>query len=99
MLEETYKKWVQYKDDCLKAMSSESVLPGMESFKHFADSFNLHQIHFSSIVFLLIIFLFTTDLFCNRTFDRYACWPDTPAGSTVNISCPFYLPWYDKGRS
>lgn len=38
-------------------------------------------------------------LFCNRTFDRYACWPDTPAGSVVNISCPFYLPWYDKGKS
>lgn len=37
-------------------------------------------------------------LFCNRTFDRYACWPDTPAGTMVNISCPFYLPWYDKGK-
>ncbi|XP_057682250.1 glucagon receptor-like [Corythoichthys intestinalis] len=35
-------------------------------------------------------------LFCNRTFDRYACWPDSPAGSLVNISCPFYLPWYDQ---
>uniref|UniRef100_A0A674NQ92 Gastric inhibitory polypeptide receptor n=1 Tax=Takifugu rubripes TaxID=31033 RepID=A0A674NQ92_TAKRU len=35
-------------------------------------------------------------LFCNRTFDRYACWPDAPAGSLVNISCPFYLPWYEK---
>uniref|UniRef100_A0A8C2XPS8 Glucagon receptor n=1 Tax=Cyclopterus lumpus TaxID=8103 RepID=A0A8C2XPS8_CYCLU len=35
-------------------------------------------------------------LFCNRTFDRYACWPDTNAGSVVNISCPFYLPWYDQ---
>ncbi|XP_015230586.1 PREDICTED: glucagon receptor-like [Cyprinodon variegatus] len=35
-------------------------------------------------------------LFCNRTFDRYACWPDTPAGLMVNISCPFYLPWFEK---
>uniref|UniRef100_A0A3Q3AZG6 Glucagon receptor-like n=1 Tax=Kryptolebias marmoratus TaxID=37003 RepID=A0A3Q3AZG6_KRYMA len=35
-------------------------------------------------------------LFCNRTFDSYACWPDSPAGFMVNISCPFYLPWYDK---
>uniref|UniRef100_A0A3B4WNI4 G-protein coupled receptors family 2 profile 1 domain-containing protein n=1 Tax=Seriola lalandi dorsalis TaxID=1841481 RepID=A0A3B4WNI4_SERLL len=42
---------------------------------------------------------FPVGLFCNRTFDRYACWPDTPAGSMVNISCPFYLPWYDKGKS
>lgn len=37
-------------------------------------------------------------LYCNRTFDRYACWPDTPAGLMVNISCPLYLPWYDKGK-
>uniref|UniRef100_A0A672FUF9 Glucagon receptor n=1 Tax=Salarias fasciatus TaxID=181472 RepID=A0A672FUF9_SALFA len=35
-------------------------------------------------------------LFCNRTFDVYACWPDAPAGTMVNISCPFYLPWYEK---
>uniref|UniRef100_A0A8C5G7W4 Glucagon receptor-like n=1 Tax=Gouania willdenowi TaxID=441366 RepID=A0A8C5G7W4_GOUWI len=32
------------------------------------------------------------------TFDRYACWPDAPAGHMINISCPFYLPWYDKGN-
>ncbi|MEQ2311845.1 hypothetical protein AMECASPLE_024691 [Ameca splendens] len=35
-------------------------------------------------------------LFCNRMFDRYACWPDTPAGFMVSISYPFYLPWFDK---
>uniref|UniRef100_A0A668RZU9 Gastric inhibitory polypeptide receptor n=1 Tax=Oreochromis aureus TaxID=47969 RepID=A0A668RZU9_OREAU len=48
--------------------------------------------------FLLSCFLFglPAGLFCNRTFDRYACWPDTPAGVMINISCPFYLPWYDK---
>uniref|UniRef100_G1PAK1 Glucagon like peptide 1 receptor n=1 Tax=Myotis lucifugus TaxID=59463 RepID=G1PAK1_MYOLU len=34
-----------------------------------------------------------TDLFCNRTFDDYACWPDGPPGSFVNVSCPWYLPW------
>uniref|UniRef100_A0A672FXM8 Glucagon receptor n=1 Tax=Salarias fasciatus TaxID=181472 RepID=A0A672FXM8_SALFA len=38
-------------------------------------------------------------LFCNRTFDVYACWPDAPAGTMVNISCPFYLPWYEKGNN
>uniref|UniRef100_A0A671WTU9 Glucagon receptor b n=1 Tax=Sparus aurata TaxID=8175 RepID=A0A671WTU9_SPAAU len=65
VLEETYLRWVQYKEDC-----------------------NL----FSS----LFLPSFLADLFCNRTFDRYACWPDTPAGSVVNISCPFYLPWYEK---
>uniref|UniRef100_A0A3P8SCN3 Gastric inhibitory polypeptide receptor n=1 Tax=Amphiprion percula TaxID=161767 RepID=A0A3P8SCN3_AMPPE len=64
VLEETYRKWVQYKDNCVKMIENEP-LP-------------------------------EAGLFCNRTFDRYACWPDTPAGSMVNISCPLYLPWYDK---
>ncbi|XP_077359592.1 glucagon receptor-like [Festucalex cinctus] len=64
VLEETYHKWVQYKDDCIKMIENEP-LP-------------------------------QDGLFCNRSFDRYACWPDTPAGSLVNISCPFYLPWYDQ---
>ncbi|XP_054698957.1 glucagon receptor-like isoform X1 [Grus americana] len=35
-------------------------------------------------------------LFCNRTFDMYACWPDGSPGTTVNVSCPFYLPWFEK---
>ncbi|XP_047398641.1 glucagon receptor isoform X4 [Sciurus carolinensis] len=37
-----------------------------------------------------------TDLVCNRTFDKYSCWPDTPPNTTANISCPWYLPWYHK---
>uniref|UniRef100_A0A4W3HSE2 Glucagon-like peptide 1 receptor n=1 Tax=Callorhinchus milii TaxID=7868 RepID=A0A4W3HSE2_CALMI len=32
-------------------------------------------------------------LFCNRTFDMYICWPDGFPGTTVNVSCPWYLPW------
>ncbi|KAM9424060.1 glucagon receptor-like [Pholidichthys leucotaenia] len=63
VLEETYLKWLQYKENCVKMIGNEPLPQG---------------------------------LFCNRTFDRYACWPDTPAGFMVNISCPFYLPWYDK---
>nr|XP_056722322.1 glucagon receptor-like [Euleptes europaea] len=35
-------------------------------------------------------------LFCNRTFDMYACWPDGSPGTVVNVSCPFYLPWFEK---
>uniref|UniRef100_A0A8C6SXR4 Glucagon receptor n=1 Tax=Neogobius melanostomus TaxID=47308 RepID=A0A8C6SXR4_9GOBI len=64
VLEATYQKWLQYKDDCVKMIESEEVTPG--------------------------------GLFCNRTFDGYACWPDTPADTMVNISCPFYLPWFNK---
>ncbi|KAG7460247.1 hypothetical protein MATL_G00219490 [Megalops atlanticus] len=33
---------------------------------------------------------------CNRTFDRYACWPDGLPNSTVSVSCPWYLPWHHK---
>ncbi|KAJ8001489.1 hypothetical protein DPEC_G00170020 [Dallia pectoralis] len=39
-----------------------------------------------------------TGLVCNRTFDQYACWPDGSPGITVNVSCPWYLPWYGKVR-
>lgn len=38
-------------------------------------------------------------LFCNRTFDDYACWPDGLPGSFVNVSCPWYLPWANSGES
>lgn len=37
------------------------------------------------------------ELVCNRTFDKYSCWPDTPPNTTARISCPWYLPWYHKG--
>uniref|UniRef100_A0A3B3DN36 G-protein coupled receptors family 2 profile 1 domain-containing protein n=1 Tax=Oryzias melastigma TaxID=30732 RepID=A0A3B3DN36_ORYME len=50
-------------------------------------------IHDCETVFLFQTLLsFPGGLHCNRTFDRYACWPDTPAGYKVNISCPYYLP-------
>ncbi|KAG5278127.1 hypothetical protein AALO_G00095490 [Alosa alosa] len=39
-----------------------------------------------------------TGLVCNRTFDQYVCWPDGVPGTTVNVSCPWYLPWYHKVR-
>uniref|UniRef100_A0A3Q1IRU5 Glucagon receptor b n=1 Tax=Anabas testudineus TaxID=64144 RepID=A0A3Q1IRU5_ANATE len=37
-----------------------------------------------------------TGLVCNRTFDQYACWPDGLPGTTVNVSCPWFLPWFHK---
>ncbi|XP_016019373.2 glucagon receptor isoform X2 [Rousettus aegyptiacus] len=37
-----------------------------------------------------------TELVCNRTFDKYSCWPDTPPNTTASIPCPWYLPWYHK---
>ncbi|XP_004709156.1 glucagon receptor [Echinops telfairi] len=37
-----------------------------------------------------------TELVCNRTFDKYSCWPDTLPNTTASISCPWYLPWHHK---
>ncbi|KAG8448451.1 hypothetical protein GDO86_015515 [Hymenochirus boettgeri] len=35
-------------------------------------------------------------VFCNRTFDLYACWGDAPANTTHAEPCPSFLPWYAK---
>ncbi|XP_077380765.1 glucagon receptor isoform X3 [Festucalex cinctus] len=40
----------------------------------------------------------TAGLVCNRTFDQFACWPDGLPGTTVNVSCPSFLPWYSQVR-
>ncbi|XP_068769407.1 glucagon receptor isoform X1 [Struthio camelus] len=37
-----------------------------------------------------------TELVCNRTFDKFSCWPDALPNTTVNVSCPWFLPWYRK---
>ncbi|XP_063076888.1 glucagon receptor isoform X2 [Engraulis encrasicolus] len=37
-----------------------------------------------------------TGVVCNRTSDRFACWPDGLPNTTVTIPCPWYLPWYAK---
>ncbi|CAM9646786.1 unnamed protein product [Lampetra fluviatilis] len=37
-------------------------------------------------------------LFCNRSFDQYACWPDGQPDSLVNVSCPPFMPWFEKVR-
>uniref|UniRef100_A0A8C1IDS7 Glucagon receptor a n=1 Tax=Cyprinus carpio TaxID=7962 RepID=A0A8C1IDS7_CYPCA len=37
-------------------------------------------------------------LVCNRTFDKYACWPDALPNTTVSVACPWYLPWHKEVR-
>ncbi|XP_038175374.1 calcitonin receptor [Arvicola amphibius] len=34
-------------------------------------------------------------LYCNRTWDGWLCWDDTPAGATVYQHCPDYFPDFD----
>ncbi|XP_043859694.1 glucagon-like peptide 2 receptor [Dromiciops gliroides] len=34
-------------------------------------------------------------VYCNGTFDRYACWPHSPPGN-VSVPCPSYLPWWQE---
>ncbi|NWQ82188.1 GLR protein, partial [Columbina picui] len=33
-----------------------------------------------------------TELVCNRTFDKFSCWPDTAPNSTVSVPCPCWCP-------
>ncbi|XP_074497293.1 glucagon receptor isoform X2 [Sebastes fasciatus] len=40
----------------------------------------------------------TQGVFCARMFDQYACWPDGKPNSTVQVPCPWFLPWYDQVR-
>ena len=38
-------------------------------------------------------------LYCNRTWDGWACWDDTPAGTLAEQHCPDYFPDFDvEGR-
>uniref|UniRef100_A0A8C6JGP4 Uncharacterized protein n=1 Tax=Melopsittacus undulatus TaxID=13146 RepID=A0A8C6JGP4_MELUD len=37
-----------------------------------------------------------TELVCNRTFDKFSCWPDTLPNSTASVPCPWFLPWHQK---
>ncbi|XP_039518809.1 glucagon receptor isoform X2 [Pimephales promelas] len=39
-----------------------------------------------------------TGVVCNRTFDKYACWPDALPNTTVSVACPWYLPWHKEVR-
>ncbi|KAM9315134.1 glucagon receptor [Pholidichthys leucotaenia] len=65
-----------------------------------ANSLELVKKNWSSYKDQCLNFLNTTPpatgLVCNRTFDLYACWPDGIPGTTVNVSCPWFLPWYLK---
>ncbi|KAM9816993.1 glucagon-like peptide 2 receptor [Neosynchiropus ocellatus] len=40
----------------------------------------------------------TTGVYCNGTFDAFACWPNSPPGN-VSIPCPPYLPWITEDTS
>ncbi|XP_066560811.1 glucagon-like peptide 2 receptor isoform X2 [Amia ocellicauda] len=37
-----------------------------------------------------------TGIYCNGTFDNFACWPTSPPGN-VSVPCPPYLPWIKEG--
>ncbi|XP_039509598.1 glucagon-like peptide 2 receptor isoform X2 [Pimephales promelas] len=39
-----------------------------------------------------------TGIFCNGTFDVFACWPHSSPG-IVSVPCPPYLPWIREGAA
>lgn len=45
------------------------------------------------------VFFLSPGLVCNRLFDNYACWPDGLPNATVSVTCPWYLPWHNKGKT
>uniref|UniRef100_A0AAY4BQB6 Glucagon-like peptide 2 receptor n=1 Tax=Denticeps clupeoides TaxID=299321 RepID=A0AAY4BQB6_9TELE len=36
-------------------------------------------------------------VYCNGSFDNFACWPHSPPGN-VSVPCPSYLSWAKQGR-
>uniref|UniRef100_A0AAY4BRA6 Uncharacterized protein n=1 Tax=Denticeps clupeoides TaxID=299321 RepID=A0AAY4BRA6_9TELE len=38
-----------------------------------------------------------TGVYCNGSFDNFACWPHSPPGN-VSVPCPSYLSWAKQGR-
>uniref|UniRef100_A0A672M3G4 G-protein coupled receptors family 2 profile 1 domain-containing protein n=1 Tax=Sinocyclocheilus grahami TaxID=75366 RepID=A0A672M3G4_SINGR len=34
--------------------------------------------------------------YCNRTWDGWLCWDDTPAGTYTSQNCPNYFPDFDS---
>ncbi|KAE8577306.1 hypothetical protein XENTR_v10004518 [Xenopus tropicalis] len=39
-----------------------------------------------------------TGVYCNGTFDHFACWPHSRPGN-VSVPCPWYLPWAQPGST
>ncbi|XP_058845883.1 glucagon-like peptide 2 receptor isoform X1 [Acipenser ruthenus] len=35
-------------------------------------------------------------VYCRASFDKFACWPESPPGN-VSVPCPHYLPWIKEG--
>lgn len=48
--------------------------------------------------FLKATFPTGTGIFCNGTFDVFACWPHSSPG-IVSVPCPPYLPWITEGAT
>ncbi|KAI5751135.1 hypothetical protein M8J77_004647 [Diaphorina citri] len=36
--------------------------------------------------------------YCSGTFDGWACWPNTPAGSRAFVPCPYFITGFDPSR-
>lgn len=109
VLERTFEEWMRYRDECLRRMASEPYPAGTAgsgaASGHSVTPRGLRvcaprvgQRGGLSCGHPTVGFSPSTQgLFCNRTFDMYACWPDGSPGTAVNVSCPFYLPWFEKG--
>lgn len=99
------EQWRSYKNQCLDYINATLPARGepLSSHHELMSAWSLYAGEWSKPGLQwapntdFIDLLFTAGLVCNRTFDLYACWPDGLPGTTVNVSCPWFLPWYRKG--
>lgn len=49
------------------------------------------------VLCLFLVQINPVGLFCNGTFDKFACWPHSFPG-IISVSCPSYLPWIREGE-
>lgn len=91
-LERVKEKWSSYRNQCLDNLTAAPPATGEHATKH-----RIYSGSEKKWISTDRVLLFTTGLVCNRTFDLYACWPDGLPGTTVNVSCPWFLPWYNQG--
>lgn len=91
-LELVKEQWSSYRNQCLDFIDTTPPATG--------ESWSLRRERLSEpdAGTCFTDLLSTAGLVCNRSFDLYACWPDGLPGTTVNVSCPWFLPWYQKGQ-
>ncbi|OCT66107.1 hypothetical protein XELAEV_18042361mg [Xenopus laevis] len=88
--------WERYQEECNERMRTEPPL-SVTHIRHTTLRYGIpNPVGMSRSALGVKIDPGIPSVFCNRTFDLYACWGDAPANTTKAEPCPFYLPWHAK---